>query len=142
VTITLASRDDRLVPTIARGKGCRVVAGDERRLRVYVSATQAAEFLANIRNNKLISVTFSLPLSHRTLQFKGSDARVDSIQPSERVLMQSYADALAESFRPLGFLDDFARALLSSPSDEVAVEFSPTDVFSQTPGPNAGARLT
>lgn len=142
VSIILASRNAALVPSISRAKGCRVLRGTSQiRLRVFVPALQAGDLLDDIRSTGTISATFTVPSTHRTLQFKSSDARIDAVDAEDVAAIAAAVTAFAADLEPLGFPQEFSRALLASPGDEVAIEFTPTDAFQQTPGPAAGERL-
>lgn len=141
ISITLASRNAALVPSISRAKGCRVLRGAAIRLRIFVSRSQAGDLLNDIRSIGAISATFTRPETHRTLQFKGTDARVDAMNDEDRAALAAARESFAVTIRPLGFSGDFARAFLGSDGDEVAIEFTLSDAFRQTPGPGAGERL-
>jgi len=141
VSIMLASRNAQLIPSIARAKGCKVTSGDAPTLRIFISAAQAGDLLEDVRASRMISATFSVPSTHRTLQFKGNDAAIKPLQADERALIDRYVELFISSIGPLGFGAEFTRAFFASPPDEVAIEFTPTEGFQQTPGPSAGARL-
>lgn len=141
VSILLASRNVALMPSIARATGCRALRGERETLRLIVSVTQAGQLLDDVRESGMISATFTLPRTHRTLQFKGNDARIDTIGDQDRAAIHTYRESFAAMIRPLGFADEFARAFLATPPDEVAIEFAPAEAFQQTPGPAAGARI-
>jgi len=142
VSITVASRSAQLVPSVARAKGCVVVRGAAPKLRVLMSAAQAGACLDDVRATGMISVTFSIPNTHRTVQLKGIDATIAAFTAADREAVSAYVEAFAEAIRPLGFLEEFTHAFFASPVDEVAIEFTPTEAFQQTPGPKAGARLS
>lgn len=141
VSIMLASRNAQLIPSIMRAKGCCVVRGDAPKLRIFVSASQAAELIEDVRSSLMISATFSVPTTHRTLQLKGNDARITVLRDEERATIEAYVARFATQIGPLGFTDEFVRAFFASPADEIAIEFTPSEGFQQTPGPSAGARL-
>ncbi len=141
VSILLASRSAALVPSIARATGCRVVRGERAALRIIISASHAGQLLEDVRSSGMVSATFSVPDTHRTLQFKGSDARIDPIQASDRAAVEAYLRVFAAAIEPRGFPARFVRAFFASPADEVAIEFTPAEAFQQTPGPAAGARI-
>ena len=141
ISITLASRSPANIPSAARAKGCSLLRGTASRLRLFVSASQARQVIADVKATGMISVTFSVPETHRTVQLKGLDARVAGMQPEEYALIEQYLRIFTIRIEPLGFSAEFTRAFFASPGDEVALEFTPSDAFQQTPGPNAGARL-
>ena len=141
VSIALASRNAAFEPSIVRAKGCRIVRSDQFRIRVLVSAAHAGELLEDVRATAMVSATFTMPNTHRTLQFKGKDASVVELDAEDRAIMERYPHNFSLSVGPLGFNEEFVRAFFASSPDEVAVEFTPSDAFQQTPGPAAGTRL-
>jgi hypothetical protein len=142
VSVTVTSRSAALVPSISRAMGCRVIAGKRLKLRVFVSQAQAGDCLDDIRSSGMISATFSKPNTHRTLQFKGTDAAIQPLSDEDKAALVDYEGKFAEVLAPLGFDAHFVHCFLESPDDVVAVEFTPSDAFQQTPGPGAGQRLS
>lgn len=141
VSIAVVSRNAAMLPSVDRAKGCRVLREPQSKLRIFISSTQAPDLLANIRATATISVTFSVPNTLRTLQLKGGDARIDALRDEDRATIDAYLPAFEAAILPLGFSAEFTHTLFSSSHDDVAIEFSPTDAFQQTPGSAAGARL-
>lgn len=141
ISIALASRNASLVPSVTRAKGCRVLRGSTAKLRLFVSAAQAGDLLDDIRSTSTVSATFTRPETHRTLQFKGTDARIEVLDSEDRVALAAAVVSFGSEIAPLGFPPDFIRAFLETEGDEVVIEFTPTDAFQQTPGPAAGERL-
>ncbi|WP_068807604.1 hypothetical protein [Thauera phenolivorans] len=141
VSISAASCRRGGLPNLARATGCRVGA-DRRTLNVLFASAAAAALLEDVRCSGRIAVTFSEPPTHRTVQFKGSDARILPPEPDDGALAAAYVDAFASALTQLGYSGEVIRAVLASEADElVAVSFTPSAGFSQTPGPNAGTAL-
>ncbi len=141
VSISLASRDVRRVPSVSKGVGC-TVAGDRRQVRVLVDAAQAGQLLADVAASGALAVVFCLPSSHRTLQLKGRDAREVALAPGEREVAERHRQAFAEDLLPLGYALPFARATHGFQAERLrALSFTLSDLYEQTPGPNAGVRL-
>jgi hypothetical protein len=142
VSISVASRSADLLPSVARCKGCVVKREPTTRIRILLSASQAGDVLRDVEATQTISATFSLPTTHRTLQFKGTDAQVVPLEADEDQAVANYIrDFTAMLTGGLGVPAEFVSAFLASPADAVAIEFTPTDSFLQTPGPRAGSRL-
>jgi hypothetical protein len=141
ISIGIATCDQHNVPSQVRATGCRISA-DRRCVTIFISAIQAARVVADVRSNGVVAAVFSEPSTHRTVQVKGHDANVSAIADGDLLVVDAYRDAFARELEPLGFNEVIIRALLACPSaDLVAVSFTPTAAFSQTPGPNAGEPL-
>jgi len=141
VAINLASHDAACMPSIARGYGCRLSA-DRRRVTVLLSVRSAEALLRDLRAGAPIAVTFCRPASHATVQVKGERAAVGALAPRDRAVMRAYGTAFRDEIAALGFNASFSARLAAPVEDEaVAVEFEPTALFDQTPGPEAGKPL-
>ena len=141
VSMTLASCDAVLAPSIVRGFGCRI-ADDRRSVTVFVSAGRAVVVLRDVRASGRLAVVFSRPSTHQTLQLKSIDARVVPLEDGDRAIMSAYAAEFREELIAIGHPDPFAAMLQRFlPDDAVAVRFGIVAAFDQTPGPHAGQRL-
>ena len=141
ISIVAASRDDGLVPSIARASGCRVSA-DRRAVSIFLPLSQAAEVVADVRRCARVAVVFSRPSTHRTLQLKADDARVRAATAEEAAIVARYVEAFSREIGPLGHTDDQARAIFQCRADDLgAIDFTPNAAFEQTPGPKAGRPL-
>jgi hypothetical protein len=141
VAINLSSRNRALLPSIARGYGCKV-ADDGRRITVFVSVPSAAPVLQDLRAGAPVAVVFCRPNSHATLQFKSAGARILPLVAGDRDIMHAYAAAFYAEIVAVGYHDAFTAGLVAPAKDDaVAVEFVPSAVFDQTPGPEAGKPL-
>jgi hypothetical protein len=141
VSISLASADACGIATLCRVLGCRFDDGG-RVLNLMVDRDQAAQALANIRATGRVAVAFSQPSTHRTVQFKGRDARVVDPTATDLDLCRAHARAFAAEIEPFGWSREYVDALLHVRDAQVlCVRFTPDAAFQQTPGPGAGTRL-
>ncbi|HJW11229.1 MAG TPA: pyridoxamine 5'-phosphate oxidase family protein [Albitalea sp.] len=141
VSIIVASRDASLRPHLMRAMGCRL-SGDLRTVTLFMARTSSQAVLDDLRANGLIAVVFSEPSTNRTVQLKGGDACVVPTAPGDEVLVQSYIQRHAEEIKGIGFGGNVSHALFKhDAADLVAVRFTPTAAFEQTPGPKAGEAL-
>jgi len=142
ISINVAACDRHNMPSQVRAFGCRI-SPDGLRATVFVPASRAAAVLADIRGNGAIAVVFSKPSTNYTIQIKGHDADISNPTDADLLLVQTYRAAFARELEPLGHTLEFTHALLNCPpSDIVALSFTPTEAFSQTPGPKAGESLS
>jgi len=142
VSIIVGSRDARHRPHVMRAVGCRL-AEDLRRVTVFMSPSSSAQVLDDVRHNGQIAVVFSEPSSNRTVQFKGVDAVVEPIGPGDEAAVDRYLHNFVDEIGQLGFPPDVAHTILrrGGTDDLVAVHFTPSTGFEQTPGPTAGQAL-
>src|SRR5512138_3749925 len=82
LSITVAARGDRLVPSIAKAVGCRVDEG-LREVSVLLFADRAEAVCRDVARNGLVAVCFSRPSSNETVQIKGSNARSALATPQD-----------------------------------------------------------
>ncbi len=140
VSIIAATRNAEHRPALVRAQGCRVDPGGGR-LAVLVVACQADELLEDIRDNRRVAVVFTRPSTHRSVQIKGEDAQVVPIASDDLALAAAYRDAMVAELALIGVPEARVRALLAAVGELVAITFSPSSAFVQTPGPDAGRAL-
>lgn len=138
LSITVAGRDERLVPSIAKGVGCRV--GEQgREITVMVFADAAETVMRDIAHNRQVAVVFTRPSTNRTVQLKGHDARSVPVGPAEAALVRRHLALFADDLRPMGWDATYVDMLfLHDWSQLMAIRFTPHGAFAQTPGPDAG----
>lgn len=141
VSIGIAACTREAVPVHVRAMGCRV-SQDRRQVTIFVSSTQAAPVLGCIRDNGAVAVVFSEPSTHRTVQLKARDAQVGGLANGDLGILDAYRIAFARELAPFGFEGKLIRTLFSVPSaDIVSITLTPSEAYSQTPGPRAGEPL-
>jgi hypothetical protein len=141
VSIVAASCGSDGTTQLSKAFGCRVAA-DRRSVTIILSAPQAGALLADLRINRKLAVVFCRPTTDQTLQIKTFDAHIVALEREHYAVLNEHADKMVAEVGPLGFSEAIARPLFScAAADAVAVRFTPSAVFDQTPGPNAGAQL-
>jgi len=143
ISIHVAACPEGGVATLARGLGCRIDAAEPERVRVLLARPQALPLLDAVLANGRIAVVLNEPESHRTVQLKGTDARIDASDAADQSVLAPYRSAMAQRLRIFDTPEPFVHALLACPPDElVTLSFTPEAVFGQTPGPRAGAPVS
>ena len=141
ISMHAASVGSGNIAHVARAAGCRV-ARDRRSVTVYLVESQAREVLDDLRVRPAVAVVFTRPRSHRTVQLKGSDARVAPVREEEFAEVDRQVAVFEAELRSIGFPDRFGRTLAGgSALGLAAITFTPTSGFLQTPGPSAGTAL-
>lgn len=141
VSILVGSCSAECVPSVARAYGCRVTP-DRRSITVFLSVAQAQQVLRDLRAGGGIAVVFSRPRTHETVQLKGARVQIAPLADGDRETMRTYGRSFGEEVGAVGFGAPFQNAIMSGVEDEaVAVSFTPSAAFEQTPGPSAGRPL-
>ena len=141
VSILAGSSSAERIPSVARAYGCRV-APDRRSITLFLSLTQSATVLRDLRAGGAVAAVFSRPTTHETLQLKGAGAQIAPLADGDRALMRAYGRSFRDDIGAIGFKDPFGVNIMSGTEDDaVAVTFTPTAAFVQTPGPSAGEPL-
>ena len=131
--------------TALRPNGCRVTAvrveDQGRNLVAFLPKAADAAVLQDLQSNGQAAISFARPTDDRAVQVKGEFLSVRDAQPDEEKFVLGQWQAL------LTELDMIGLAALTSTSTWlmwpcVAVTIRVTAVFSQTPGPEAGAVLS
>ncbi len=142
IAISIAGRNASLRPSVAHAYGARV-AEDGKRIRIIVLRDEAHQVLADIAANGEVATVYSDVRSFRSLQIKGHDAIIDKFDAADAETQARHHRMTADELVALGYAPSLANGVFSVPRhpDFVTVAFTPTDIFQQTPGPGAGARL-
>lgn len=138
VDVYVATRGPDLMPESVLGMGIRVHP-DRSAVTVYLPKVTCESTLANLADNGRIAATLVRPVDHRSVQLKGRCTNVRDSDQGDREVQEIFRAALVEAFALVGVPRVFTRGLPWWPS--AAVEFRVSDVYTQTPGPNAGAPL-
>jgi hypothetical protein len=140
VSVVVASRNAEFVADAVRGCGCRV-SRNRREVTVLVEPGRAGTLLDDIAANGMVAVVFSQPSTHRTIQLKGSDARIVAVTAADRAVAARHLRAWTEDLCRMGYGAAFADTVRGRPERLAAIRFTPSAAFQQTPGPGAGQRL-
>jgi hypothetical protein len=139
VSIVVATRDARMRPAFTRVLG--IVAGADGVITLFAPVVTSDVMLANLRANGAIAVQIASWANFHSYQIKGTfldaapagpeaDAVMDA---TRRKAVEVTSKILGEKFGA-GWGRFVARPTLR-------IDFRAEEVFLQTPGPNAGARI-
>jgi hypothetical protein len=111
-------------------------------IRVIYPEEGNAALTASAQSGGPIAVTFSAPLSHRTLQIKGFSSRLEELEPDDLSSVRQQGEAFAAILVAVGHSPAFVQAFSDYLSSALWVLSFPADeAFEQTPGPGAGRSL-
>ena len=134
-----ATRTRDLMPHGHRVSGWRV--GDEGRTLTLLIAEPLTHLVESLEDNGQLAVTVEEIPSHETYQIKGRYLRRRPLEPEDLNVVERVRDRFVRGLQPL--YPDMPVALMQAfihPAF-LAVEFEVREVYVQTPGPGAGARL-
>jgi hypothetical protein len=141
ISMTAASRAPGNLSVLGRVHGCRL-APDGARVTVLLPGDQYPALIEGLRASRAIAVVFSQPSTHRTIQLKGTDAAIEPLAGGDEELAARWAEGFVAGLAALGYDATSIRATVwCDPGRLVAVGFTPSAAFQQTPGPRAGAPL-
>ena len=141
VSAIVATRDARCRPSLMRAVGATITP-DGRCITVFVSRSQSRQLLQDLADTGQVAVVFSEPLSHVTVQVKARDAQMRPAGVDDLPRLRRYLASMEHEVGCVGFDARFVRAMLAwRLEDVVAVSFTPSEAFDQTPGPKAGRPL-
>ena len=134
------TRNRDLVPYGHRVSGWRIGA-DGRTVTALISEQFTARLVESLEDNGELALTVEEYPSHETYQLKGRYLRHRPLEPEDLEVIERIRGRFAKSLRPLypEAPDDLLRAFTLKP--RLAVEFEVREIYLQTPGPGAGARL-
>jgi hypothetical protein len=103
--------------------------------------TAAAKgMLADLGSHPEIALTVSRVTDHVTWQAKGVCVQIRPARASERALVTGQAEAFRAHLGEIGIAEDLTAAWRFWPC--VAIRLRVDQLFNQTPGPGAGARVS
>lgn len=139
-TAGMASRDADLVPHVHRVSGWRL-GKDGKTITAYLPALFAEHLLEAMENNGQVAFSLEEYPAHETYQFKGVFVRQRALEAEDRALVATQRERFVRDILPLypEAPVDLIRGYVVEP--DVAVEFEVQEIYLQTPGPGAGARL-
>ena len=137
--VHLGTRSDTLEPT-----GVVVVAvsvdSDRSHVTAFLPKVGSREVLANLQANGQAALCFARPVDDHACQVKGTYVEARSATKTERAIVDAQWDQSLRQLEQIGIPRQLWAGYAVWPC--VAVRVRVTEVFDQTPGPGAGARLT
>jgi hypothetical protein len=134
------TRTRELVPLGHRVSGWSLGA-DGRTLTVLVPEPFTAVLAESLQDNGELALTVEDFPTHETYQFKGGYVRHRPVQREDLDIVDRVRERLRKNMRTVFPMapEGIEGVFISKPV--IAVEFEVSEVFVQTPGPGAGARI-
>jgi len=142
VVVTAASRDAAHLPSLASVLACQPEVGGAR-LRFVIGRSANEAFRRDLAAGGPLAIVFSEPTTFRTLQVKSGSAVAVAVDAGDAARIRAHADAeraeLLATNNPESFVSSFLEV---DAADVAAYECVIEEIYSQTPGPGAGAKVT
>jgi hypothetical protein len=140
--VQIGTRDHTLRPAHTYAIGA-IVREDRRTVTVLVPTARAARILPHLESNGRIALGIA-QASHEAYQLKGTYLAARAADADDLARQEAYRRALLADARNAGFPEEIAWALTQgfAYTPSVAITFRTDEVFLQTPGPDAGSRLS
>lgn len=140
VNVSLGTLGPEGRPLSGLAVGCRVRPGGT--LRILLSRVANAAFLAALREGRPVAATFTAAPDHRAFQAKAESATIHPVGSDDLPEMDRQCALLRDGLVEIGFSPELAQGFAGfDPDSLIAIELVPARVFTQTPGPGAGAEL-
>lgn len=140
VSVIVAACLPAEAPVAGLGCGCRILL--DNRIRLLLPRPDNEGLLAMVERGARIAVTFSQPITHRSIQVKGSQGVVTSPNEEDKREAMRQAERVRWELVEVDYSPAFAEAYCRvDPDILVAVDLTLDVAFVQTPGPGAGAEL-
>jgi hypothetical protein len=124
------------------GRALAVRMGPDGAIRLIYPMEGNATVAAAAQSGNPIAVTFSAPLSHRTVQIKGFTCKAEELDPEDLISAECQSDAFAAILGAIGYPAYFVQAFRDFRSAPLGVlSFPAQAAFEQTPGPGAGRSI-
>ena len=134
------TRNRDLVPLGHRVSGWSIGA-DGRTMTVLVPEPVTGGLVESLQENGALALTVEDFPSHETYQFKGGYVRHRPVQREDMDIADRIRERLKKSMKTVFPMapEGIEGVFISRPA--LAVEFEVSEVYVQTPGPGAGARI-
>ena len=139
MSIILGTVDAEGMPAACRGVALRASDTDPSSVTVFIPVDSGQETIANIATTRRVAIGATHPPTHTSLQLKGTTRSVRLARADEKEFVRSRIAAFAETLEILGVPQKITWSVAHWPA--FAVEVNVEELYDQTPGPNAGAKI-
>jgi len=142
VVMSVGTRDERLRPAHSFVVGA-IVNQDRETITCFVLQSRAEKIMGNLTNNGTIALTVANP-SHECYQLKGHYVSSRPVEAKDVAIQEIHRTKLLACMLQYGYPEQIAKPLILGfrykPS--VAITFRVEEIFLQTPGPEAGKKIS
>jgi hypothetical protein len=136
------TRDESLHPAQTFVVGA-VVHPDRETVTFFVPESRSARILSDLENNGKVALAASW-VTHEAYQLKGHYISSCPTDAKDRAVQELYRSKLLAATTRAGYPEQIAKPLVLGYAYEpgVAISFRVEEIFQQTPGPEAGKKIS
>ena len=136
------SRDERLRPTQTFVVGA-VVHPDREAITFFVPESRSERILSDLKSNGRVALAVSLT-THEAYQLKGGYISSRPSDVKDRAVQEIYRAKLLSATIQAGYPEQIVKPLVLGYAYQpaVAITFQAEEIFLQTPGPEAGKKIS
>jgi Pyridoxamine 5'-phosphate oxidase len=138
VSIHIAACNASLEPSGGRVAAVAVDA-DGMHVTAYLPEAASARIVADLQANRQVALCFGRPSDDRACQIKGEFVETRAASPGEKTVVDRQWEAFLADLAQIGFPAKVTEGWQTWPA--IAIRLRVTALFSQTPGPGAGAPM-
>jgi hypothetical protein len=120
-----------------------VVHPDRETITFFVPESRAERILSDLKNNGRIALAVSLT-THEAYQLKGGYISSRPTDAKDRAVQEIYRTKLVSALLQAGYPEQIAKPLVLGLAYQpgIAITFRVEEIFLQTPGPEAGKKIS
>ena len=136
------THDERLCPAHTFVIGA-VAHPDQETITFFVPESRSERILSDLKSNGRVALAVSM-LTHEAYQLKGGYVSSRPTDAKERAVQEIYRSKLLSAMIQAGYPDQIAKPLVLGFAYQpaVAITFRAEEIFLQTPGPEAGKKIS
>ncbi len=136
------TRDERLCPAQTFVIGA-VVHPDQETITFFVSESRSERILSDLKSNGRVALAVSLT-THEAYQLKGGYVSSRPTDAKDRAVQEIYRSKLLSATIQAGYPEQIVKPLVLGYAYQpsVAITFRVEEIFLQTPGPEAGKKIS
>jgi len=142
VLMAIGTRDARLRPAHTFVAGA-IVNQDRETITCFVLQSRAERILGNLEHNGKIAMSVGSP-SHESYQLKGHYVSARPVEAKDVAIQEIHRTKLLACMLQYGYPEQIAKPLVMGfrYQPAVAITFRVEEIFLQTPGPEAGKKIS
>jgi hypothetical protein len=136
------TRNERLYPAQTFVIGA-VVHPDHETVTFFVPESRSKRILSDLKNNGRVALDFGLP-THEAYQLKGTYISSRPTDAKDWAVQEAYRSKVLSALLQAGYPEQIAKPFVLGFAHQpgIAITFRAEEIFLQTPGPEAGKKIS